>query len=97
MVEIILDFTRTMNVLHQVDTILFQRPVNSPENIQGPGLIVYCIKGRDQIKLFAAFFLINVSDIFCQKTDIVQSFLNCFVSRNPWSTSNLRLTKTCDR
>src|SRR5262245_51787039 len=49
-VEVLVHPARGADVLHQVEAVRLERPVNSPQDLEGPALVVYGVEGRDQVE-----------------------------------------------
>src|SRR5262245_51210916 len=81
MLDVLVHVARPVDVLHQIYPLWLQCPIDTLEDIERLGLIVYGVKGRDEIKGFGLRSLVEVAQIDGGKLGIVEPGSRHFLSR----------------
>src|ERR1044071_9082833 len=76
--NIVLHVARSLDVLHQINTVGFERAINAPQNVQWLRLIMHSVEGGDAVKPFRLSITIEIAQIDGEELKILQSTSRCF-------------------
>ena len=84
MIDVLVDMARSLDVLHQVDTIAFEGAVNALQEVERLALIVHGIERRDEVERLGFGHPVEFAEVDRGELNVLQALGRRLLMRGPY-------------